>query len=301
MSSFPQFPDLPIELRLEIWRFYFALCHGTQIHIFLSRRSGPQYINQDATTGGPGHNTLAAAGVSADAWAAFKETFYVGDMRDLHSITTGTSTSTSTQNEATQNGKEERNERDKDHRFAISPDDMLYIVDMKVSPVLTALSTTPWFRKAHRIALQVFNFHTPTPNPLRLPVPRPWPDNLDYWGRNWRRWNKLLSDLPPDVWELLASPSLQELFFVVVPNKDIFRDRILKPNVYGFVHIDPLSFTMGSADEVHAVNGHAGLTFLRFCVAFPRQAVHRKVGYVVDAVPARAGFTCVDETLLTDY
>ncbi|KAI0425226.1 hypothetical protein F5Y09DRAFT_322286 [Xylaria sp. FL1042] len=297
MSSFHHFPHLPSELRLEIWRAYFADCHGTQIHIFLSTSSGPKYINQDATTGAPGWDTLAAAGVSADSWAVFQESFYVGDMRSLY-YPTNTSTSTSTSTTITTTTTQRR------LRFAVSADDMLYVIDTKVSPLLTALSRTPWIRRARRLALQVFNFHTPAPNPDLLPDPRPYPHNLDYWGRNWVLWNKLLSSLPPSIRALMAGPALTQLLFVVVPNREVQRARPLKPNLYGFVVLDPASFTLGSADEIHAVHGHAGLTYARLRAAFPGEDgehVCRKIGYVADAVPARAEFTCLDTMYVTSY
>ncbi|KAI0802777.1 hypothetical protein GGR55DRAFT_682884 [Xylaria sp. FL0064] len=290
MSSFHHFPNLPSELRLEIWRAYFAECHGMQIHIFLSTSSGPKYINQDAATGAPGHHTLAVARLSADSWSAFHESFYVGDMCSLRP-------SNATIPPSRQQGHEH------DLRFAVSADDMLYIVDSKISPLLTALSSTPWFQRAQRVALQVFNFHTPTPNPELLPDPRPYPHNLDYWGRNWVLWNKLLSSLPASVRGLITSPALKQLLFVVVPNREVQRTIALRPNIYGFVVVDPASFALGSADEVHAVHGHAGLTYARLRAAFPgdEDEVCRKIGYVVDAVPARAEFTCLDTRYVTSY
>ncbi|KAI3329691.1 hypothetical protein F4824DRAFT_378207 [Ustulina deusta] len=286
MPPFHHFPQLPTELRLEIWRAYFQACHGTQIHIFLSAPEGPKYINQDAATGAPGYDTLAAARICADSWAVFRESFYVGDTRSLRPKARAPAA------------------RDDRYavRFAVGADDMLYIIDSKVSAILGALSGTSWFRGgARRVALQVFNFHTPTPNPEHLPDPRPYPHNLDYWGRNWVLWNKLLSALPRDVRRVLASPSLRQLLFVVVPNREIQRTRPLEPDVYGFAVVDPESFALGSADEVHAVNGHAGLTYSRVRLAFPDLEVDRKIGYVADAVPGRAAFTCLDEMSVTGY
>ncbi|KAJ3580291.1 hypothetical protein NPX13_g276 [Xylaria arbuscula] len=221
----------------------------------------------------------------------------------------------------------------------------MYIIDTKVSPILLALSTTAWFRRAPRIAIQVFNFHTPEPNPELLPEPRAYPENLDYWGRNWVLWNKLLSSLsisplqqqqqllqspasrnastngngngnsasaagsgggsgcagPRDLRDLMTSPALEQLLFVVVPNREIQRTCYLRPNIYGFQVVDPESFALGSADEVHAVNGHAGLTYSRVHRAFPGLGVDRKIGYVADAVPGRAGFTCLDEMFVNNY
>ncbi|KAI0505442.1 hypothetical protein F5B22DRAFT_524877 [Xylaria bambusicola] len=307
MSSFHLFPNLPTELRLEIWRAYFAICHGTQIHIFLSTPDGPRYVNQDAATGAEGHDTLAGARICADAWDVFQERFYVGDMRCLQpgggrTATISTSTipinSTATINAA----EEEEKRRRYTTRFAVSSQDMMYIIDTKVSPILIALSSAPWFRRAPRIAIQVFNFHTPTPNPDFLPDPRPYPHNLDYWGRNWVLWNRLLSALPGNVRELMMNEELEQLLFVVVPNKEIHRTKYLRPNCYGFQVVDPESFALGSADETNAVNGHAGLMYARVHRAFERDVgVERKIGYVADAVLARAGFSCLDETLGSNY
>ena len=368
MSSFHLFPKLPTELRLEIWRAYFAICHGTQVHIFLSAPEGPRYIRQDAATGAEGYDTLAGARVCADSWAVFQEAFYMGDLRCLRPsnhgsngglnglnggggrtpspssisttpstpITIASSTTPTITASTTTSAREEGHRRQYTLRFAVSKSDMMYIIDTKVSPILLALSSAPWFRRAPRIAIQVFNFHTPAPNPELLPDPRPYPHNLDYWGRNWVLWNKLLSSLycpsslslsasasaspllnpsnssnPPNpsspqnalsaIRTLMTNPALEQLLFVVVPNREIQRTCYLRPNTYGFQVVDPESFALGSADEVHAVNGHAGLAYARVHRAFPGLGVDRKIGYVADAVPGRAGFSCLDGMWVNGY
>ncbi|GAP82763.2 hypothetical protein SAMD00023353_0102990 [Rosellinia necatrix] len=96
MSTFPLFPALPTELRLEIWRAHFTSVHGTRMHIFHAppssgvsgggsgSGSGPQYICQDAATGAaPAHDTLAAARASPEARGVLESLFAVGDTRCL--------------------------------------------------------------------------------------------------------------------------------------------------------------------------------------------------------------------------
>ncbi|KAI1418861.1 hypothetical protein F5Y12DRAFT_390803 [Xylaria sp. FL1777] len=300
MASFHHFPNLPPELRLEVWRAYFAVCHGTQIHIFFSSSEGPRYVNQDAATGVQGHDTLAAARVCADSWVVFRESFYVGDMRSLQP---SRRTAVAAAAAAAEDDEEQQQQQRRRYarEFAVAAEDMMYIVDSRVSPILAALSSTSWFHRARRVAMQVFNFHTPAPNPQRLPDPRPYPHNLDYWGRNWVLWNQLLTALPPDVRRMMKNPALKQLLFVVVPSLQVQRTRPLKPNTYGFVFIDPESFVLGSPDETQAVWGHARLTAARIGRIDLGLEMYRKIGYVVDAVPARAQFSCLDKTYVTNY
>ncbi|KAI8949389.1 hypothetical protein F4801DRAFT_405489 [Xylaria longipes] len=292
MSSFTSFPNLPTELRLEIWRAHFADCHGTQIHIFHSTPHGPKYANQDAASGLPAYNTLAAARVSAESWDVFRESFHVGDTRNLQPQSSlqdargrlidyqdddGAETGTPSLRVIYATAAREELRR-QTVEFALGPDDMVYIVDKDVTPLLVSLSSAPWARYVRRLAVQILNF-TASPA-LQIPSFR-----LDRWAR----WDALLSAPPESVRSLLVGPALDQLLFVVVPNADIHRFRHLKANMYGFLFVDSDNFVLGSQDECRIVRSHARVTYVRLCEAFPE--LEERIGCVLDAVPGRAEFT----------
>ncbi|KAI0449032.1 hypothetical protein F5B21DRAFT_495701 [Xylaria acuta] len=292
MPSFTRFPNLPTELRLEIWRAHFADCHGTQIHIFHSTPHGPKYINQDAASGLPGYNTLAAARVSADSWDVFRESFHVGDTRNLqpqsslqdargrlidHQDDDDAETGTPSLRVIYAIAAREELRR-QTVEFALSSDDMVYIVDKDVTPILVSLSGTPWARHVRHLAVQILNF-TACPA-LQVPSLR-----LD----RWVRWDELLSAPPESVRHLLTSSVLERLLFVVVPNADICRFRYPKPNTYGFVVVDSENFVLGSQDECRVVRSHSRVTYARLCEAFPD--LESKIRCVADAMPGRAEFS----------
>ncbi|TGJ82218.1 hypothetical protein E0Z10_g6564 [Xylaria hypoxylon] len=261
MATFHHFPKLPTELRLEIWRVYFAICHGTQMHIFLSTAEETRYLSQDATTGAEGHDTLAVAKLCADSWATFQESFYVGDRSSLPPQTRTSLT------------------RGED-RFAIGAEDMIYIIDSEFTHILVALSFTSWFSHAQRVAFQICNFHTHPDLGVNLIV-----DRVNRWIRRWgffhgpAKYNQ----------RMLTSPSLQQLLFVVVPNEEILRTQYSKPNIYGFAFFDPISlFDPGSMEEGTVVSIQAQMYILRLDTC---PDLKRKIAYVVDAVPDRAGFS----------
>ncbi|KAI0478316.1 hypothetical protein F4859DRAFT_53665 [Xylaria cf. heliscus] len=303
MPSFTRFRDLPTELRLEIWRAHFADCHGTQIHIFYSTPHGPKYTNQDAASGLPGYNTLAAARVSAESWDVFQKSFHVGDTRklqpqsslqdargllidhyddaDAEAHTSGSGVPSLRALYASAAREELRRQT---VEFALSPDDMVYIVDKDVTPLLVSLSSTPWARHVRHLAVQILNF---TVDPVlqvhsALQV-------RSFRHDRWARWDALLSAPPESVCRFLTGPGLHRLLFVVVPNADVHLFRDLKPNTYGFVIVDPENFVLGQREECRIVRSHAGVTYTRLCQAFPD--LEGRIGCVADALPSRAEFS----------
>ncbi|KAH8157414.1 hypothetical protein CIB48_g10842 [Xylaria polymorpha] len=285
MSSFTRFPKLPTELRLAIWREHFADCHGTQIHIFHSTPRGPKYTNQDAASGLPGYNTLAAAKVSAESWEVFRKSFHVGDTQHLQPQSTLQDARGRLIDYRDEDGAEmgtpslrviyataAREElRRQTVEFAFSPDDMVYIIDKDITPLLVSLSSTHWVRHVQYLAMQFLNFDA-----------RPAVDR-------WARWDALLSAPPESLRRLLAGPALHRLLFVVVPNADILRFMYLRPNTYGFVVVDSDNFFFGSQLERRIVRNQSMVIYARLCQEFPN--LQGRIGCVVDAVPARAGFS----------
>ncbi|KAI1747531.1 hypothetical protein F4782DRAFT_521036 [Xylaria castorea] len=298
--SFLKFPNLPTELRLEIWREYLTDCHGTQIHIFHTTPQGPKYTNQDAASGLPGHNTLAAARVSAESWEMFRESFHVGNTRNLQPQNslldargrlidhddTETDNSQPPSLRAIYASAAREELRRQTVELAFAPHDMFYIVDKNVTPLLVSLSSAPWARHVRYLAMQILNFMA-YPALFHAPGIR-----LDRWAR----WDALLSAPPKSVRRLLEGLAMGRLLFVVVPNADIRHFRYLKPNTYGFVVVDSENFVLGSQDECHVVRSHARVTYARFCEAFPD--LKEKIGCVVDAVPDRAEFSIYSNVLV---
>ncbi|KAI1741224.1 hypothetical protein F4680DRAFT_416147 [Xylaria scruposa] len=294
--AFLKFPNLPTELRLEIWREYFADCHGTQIHIFHSTPQGPRYTNQDAASGLPGHNTLAAAKICGESWDVFRESFYVGDTRNLQPQSSlvdtrgrlidhhddGDAETDSSQPPslraiyATAAREELRRQT---VEFAFAQDDMFYIVDKDTTPILVSLSSAPWARHVRYLAVQILNF---VAYPALLQGP-------GFRLSRWARWDALLSAPPESVSRFLEGLVMGQLLFVVVPNSDIRHFRYLRPNTYGFVVVDSDNFILGSEDESRIVRSHARVIYAKFCEAFPD--LKEKIGSVVDAVPDRAEFS----------
>ncbi|TRX93644.1 hypothetical protein FHL15_005320 [Xylaria flabelliformis] len=294
--SFLKFPNLPTELRLEIWREYFTDCHGTQIHIFHSTPQGPRYTNQDAASGLPGHNTLAAAKVSAESWDVFREFFNVGDTRNLQPQSSlldargrlidhhdddeaGTDNSQPPSLRAIYATAAREELRRQTVEFAFAQNDMFYIVDKDVTPLLVSLSSAPWARHVRHLAVQILNF-VAYPALFHEPGFR-----LDRWAR----WDALLSAPPESVCRFLEGLVMGQLLFVVVPGVDVRHYRYLKPNTHGFVVVDSENFIFGSQDECRVVRSHARVVYARFCEAFPD--LKGKIGSVIDAVPDRAEFS----------
>ncbi|KAI0539479.1 hypothetical protein GGR58DRAFT_500121 [Xylaria digitata] len=90
METFHYYPKLPVELRLEIWRAYFAAWDKEQQHTFISDQEGIRHDDRACETNGTiyeGYNILGEAQICAESWIIFKEffkePFAVGDMRDL--------------------------------------------------------------------------------------------------------------------------------------------------------------------------------------------------------------------------
>ncbi|KAF2969217.1 hypothetical protein GQX73_g4312 [Xylaria multiplex] len=85
MATFHYYPELPTELRLEIWRAYFAGCRPQQVHVFAfdPTKNSISY----KIVGGIEYNILEETEICAESWAMareiFGECFTVGDMRDL--------------------------------------------------------------------------------------------------------------------------------------------------------------------------------------------------------------------------
>ncbi|KAI0435716.1 hypothetical protein F4803DRAFT_544580 [Xylaria telfairii] len=294
MSSFTRFPDLPAELRLEIWREHFASCHGTQIHIFHCTPQGPKYTNQDAASGLPGYNTLAAAKVSAESWDVFRKSFHVGDTRHLQPQNTlrdargrlidyqddddPEETGTSSLRAIYANAAREELRR-QTVEFAFSPDDMFYIVDKEITPLLVSMSSTPWAKHVRHLAMQILNF---------VGCPAIATEAAFSRVNRWARWDALLSMPPESLRQLLAGPALHRLLFVVVPNALVNQFGQLRPNTYGFVVVDSEDFVFGSQFESYIVRNHSRITYTRLCEAFPE--LEGRIGCVVDAVPARVRF-----------
>ncbi|KAI3318459.1 hypothetical protein HD806DRAFT_540310 [Xylariaceae sp. AK1471] len=292
MALFHRFPDLPPELRIEIWREHFAACHGTQIHVFLSsspdadvtQSQGPKYVNLDATTNLPGYDTLGAAGVSAEAWAVFKESFHVGDTGCLSPqnalldssgrlIDYDPSDDQSDLPGGSMRGlyalAAQEELRRQSIRFAIDCErDMVYIVDQKVQPLFRALCSTSWMQNVKRVAFQILNFQSGG-----------YTSRLEQWAQ----WDDLLGNPPPGVQSFLSNQALEDVLLVSVPNEQDYTS--LKPNIYGFVVVDPDS----TMDEAIIMSNRFRSISLRMYQAYP--PLLRKIGCGVDAIPSRARFS----------
>jgi hypothetical protein len=303
MASFHRFPALPPELRIEIWRQHFAVCHGTQIHVFLSnppdadttQSQGPKYVNLDAATHDTGYDTLGAAKVSAEAWAVFKESFHVGDTSCL-----------SPQNALLDSGGRlvdydpetddqpgmpggsmrglcalaaQEELRRQSVRFAMDCEqDMVYIVDREVLSLFRALCATSWMQKVKRVAFQVLHLQN-----HRHPT---HPRQLDQWAQ----WDIMLGNPTVGVEKFFNNPAFKAVLLVVVPNEYV-GDSYSNPNIYGFVPLRPLSFTLGTIDDTKLVRNHFRTNTVRLWEAYPHLLTERKIGYMADVIPSRSKFS----------
>ncbi|KAI1166926.1 hypothetical protein F5B18DRAFT_604851 [Nemania serpens] len=298
MTSFNCFQGLPPELRMQIWREHLIECHGTQIHVFLSRppdadRSltpSPQCVNLDVTTHEPGYNTLGAAMISPESWAVFKELFHVGDTGCLspqnklldaggrlvdYNPSSDQSGLHGGSLRAVYAAAAQEELRRQSVRFAIKSErDIVYIIDEQVQPLFRALCSSSWMPNVKRVAFQVLNFQRPQP-----------PTRLDRWAQ----WDYLLSDPSPDVRRFFSNPALKDVLLVIVPNKET-QTTNLKPNLYGFVVVDPEFYVLGPSEEGQAVRRHFVSICLRMFKVFPDLRINGKVGCVVDAIPSRSKF-----------
>ncbi|KAI0202452.1 hypothetical protein F4808DRAFT_421679 [Astrocystis sublimbata] len=295
MSEFTRFPDLPTELRLEIWKAYFAVSHGTQFHIFHSTPQGTAYTNQDALSCLPGSNTLAAARVSAEAWEVFRKNFHVGDtrtflpqssLRDAHGLlidnpddaddALGPADTPPLRAIYAAAAREEL--RKQTVEFAFAPDDMFYIVDGDIHPIIAALSAAPWARHVQRLMVQTLCFK---PSGLDSGF------TLGLLMRQPRGWQSIFSSPPESVRRILNGPSLRQLLFVTIPNElkhgyEGFHDE------YGLLRVASVCPYTHSGSFTNSFNQFATIKGAQLCHKYP--SLEGKIDYVVDALPARWKF-----------
>lgn len=295
MSSFHCFPNLPTELRIEVWRHHFSVCHGPQIHMFVSSpdtnptpTSQPRYISLDAATNLQGYDTLGAAKVSSEAWLVFNELFIIGDTRCL-----------SPHNSLLDSdGKLIDHDPTKDHsggsmrglyaqavqedlrqhtvRFALDcKHDLIYIVGGNIHPLFRALCSSSWIHKVTQVALQMLSLeaeHQPM---------------TSMFGRR-ALWTETLENPSPDVQRFMNNTNLKDMYHVVFPDQQSDLGALKLENIWGFIRIGARSY-VPMASEREAIRISSYITDFVFEKHFPRVASKDlKLHYVLDAIPIHA-------------